>query len=83
MNTVKCLNLEKAAETKSGNSRVRSMGQDKQEGQLCQAELQTGKDLTGIAEIKELVNVWQPLFLMTDMAEPDGCFPQEHLFLEL
>lgn len=80
INTVKCLNLVGAAETKSGSSRDRPVERAEHEGWFCYPELQSGKALTGIAEIKELESVWQPLILM---AEPDGCFPQEHLVLEL
>lgn len=66
INTVKCLNLEKAAETKPGSSRVRSIERDKQEGWLHHPELETGKALTGVAEMKKIVSVWQPLVLIAD-----------------
>lgn len=58
--------MEQAVEAKSGFSRLRTMEQDKQEEWLHPAELRTGKVLTGIDEIAELMSVWQPLVVVAD-----------------
>lgn len=64
INVVRYLNLQQ--DIKSGISRLRPKEQDKQEEWLRSPELQTGKVLTGIDEIAELVSVWQALVLSAD-----------------